>query len=187
MKKIVVIIVICLLCLGIAAGVSCLTSHEFTDVATTVRTHMYPSQLKTKFTFRFGPMMILAAKMVLKQAAEEEEPVTEYLQEIRKVQVGIYDVQRSHETSHLTIPPEAETHLTELGWESFVRVRQEKEQVSLFYKQINEEIVSIYAIVFKKDELFIVEVQGRLENIIRKAVIQNFDEYEQIPFLIPFQ
>jgi hypothetical protein len=173
MKKIVVIIVICLLCLGIAAGVSCLTSHEFTDVATVVRTHIYPAQLNTKFTFRFGPMMILAAKMVLKQAAEEEEPITEYLQAVRKVQVGVYDVQQSHETSHLTIPPEAEKHLTDLGWEPFVRVRQEEESVSLFYKQINEEIVSIYAIVFKKDELFIVEVQGQLDNIINKVIQEH--------------
>jgi hypothetical protein len=59
MKKIVVIIVICLLCLGIAVGVSCLTSHEFTDVTTTVRTHMYPAQLKTKIKFRFGPTFCL--------------------------------------------------------------------------------------------------------------------------------
>jgi hypothetical protein len=100
MKKIVVIIVVCLLCLGIAAGVSCLTSREFTDVTTAVRTHIYPAQLQTKFKLRFGPMMVLAANMVIKRATETPE-VSEYLQEIRKVQVGIYEVKQSHTSSSI--------------------------------------------------------------------------------------
>lgn len=169
MKKIVMVIALCLVCLGIAIGASCLTSHEFTDVATAVRTHIYPAQLKTKFKLRVGPMMVLAANMVMKKVTENQE-VSEYLQEIRKVQVGVYEVKQSHTLSQIATPPETETHLTELGWEPFVRVRQEKEQVSLFYKQINEESASIYVIVLKKDDLVIVEVQGRLDSLIEKAI-----------------
>jgi hypothetical protein len=105
MKKIVVIIAACLLCLGITVVASCITSHEFTDVATAVRTHMYPVQLKTKFKLRFGPMMVLAANMVIKRATETPE-VSEYLQEIRKVQVGIYEVKQSHTPLQIAIPPD---------------------------------------------------------------------------------
>lgn len=75
MKKVIVVMLVCLLCFGVAIGASCLTSREFTDVATAVRAQMYPAQLTTILKLRCGPMIIFAAKMLMKNAMETPAPV----------------------------------------------------------------------------------------------------------------
>jgi hypothetical protein len=169
MKKILIVILVGFLCLGLAVGASCLTSREFTDVATAVRTNIYPAQLSTKFKLRVGPILLATANMVVKGVVDEPE-VSEYLSEVRKVQIGIYDVQQLQPNSSLTVPPEAEQHLADSGWESFVQIRDQGQQVSLFYKQINERVSGVYAIILNQEQLVVVEMQGRLDHLIKKAL-----------------
>jgi hypothetical protein len=114
-------------------------------------------------------MMILAANMILNNVIETPE-VSEYVQDIRNLQVGVYELPASQTSSTINIMPETEKHLSNSGWDYFVRVRQENNQVTLFYKQINEHMLSIYVVVLDKDRLVIAEVQGHLDSIIQKAL-----------------
>jgi hypothetical protein len=172
MKKVFIILVVSLVVLGLAVAASCIPRYEFTDVATSVRTSMYPTQVEKKFKLRVGTMMILAAKFISQRVTDTPE-IAEYLGDIKNAQIGIYDVKREGPSAALAIPAEADQGLMERGWEPFVRVRDHGQQVSLFYKAINDRIAGVYAIVLAEDKLVVVEVQGKLDSLIEKALQQR--------------
>jgi hypothetical protein len=172
MKRVFIILIVGLVVFGLAVAASCIPRNEFIDVATSVRTSLYPAQVEKKFKLRVGPMMILAAQFISQRATDMPE-IAEYLGEIKNVQIGIYDVKREGPSVPLAIPAEADQGLMERGWEPFVRVRDREQQVTLFYKAINDRISGVYAVVLAEDKLVVVEVQGKLDKLIEKAIQQH--------------
>jgi hypothetical protein len=79
-------------------------------------------------------------------------------------------MQQSQPDLPLTIPSEAEQHLIDAGWETFVRVRDHEQQVSLWYKPINDRMSGVYVVVLNQGQLVVVEIQGRLDKLIEKAL-----------------
>ncbi len=172
MKKIFIVLVVSLIVFGLAVAASCIPRFEFLDVATSVRASMYPTQVQKKFKLRVGSMMILAARMIASRATDTPE-IADYLGDIKNVQISIYDVNRDEGSVALAIPPEADHGLKERGWEPFVRVRDNGQQVNLFYKAINDGLAGVYAVVLAEDKLVVVEVQGKLDKLIEKALQQQ--------------
>ena len=148
----------------------CLTSSEFNFVERTIMEEIKPVEVRTNFKFSFGPISLSTASAFISLANDEARKVGQYLHEISKCQVGIYEIDRSDRSADLKIPRNVENKLSELGWEIFVRVKEKDANINLFYKLVNEEICSLYAIVLENDEMFIVEVRGRLGKIIEDAI-----------------
>lgn len=147
----------------------CMPSNEFNYIERAIRKQIYPAKIKTKFKFSFGPISLSTIKTVVNFTDASDEAIS-YLAEIKKVQVGVYEIRNVDRSSQLRIPPDAEKKLNELGWEIFIRVKEKNEHVDLFYKQINKYISSMYVIVVEDDELVIVEVKGKLDRLIEKAI-----------------
>jgi hypothetical protein len=172
MKKAIIIIGVAFIVLGLAVAASCIPRYEFLDVATSVRTSMYPTRVEKKFKLRLGSPMLWVARLISTQVTDSSE-MAEYLGEINNVQVGIYDVKRAGPNAAQALPEEADHGLMERGWEPFVRLRDHAQQVNLFYKPINDRIAGVYAVVLSEDTLVIVEIQGQLDNLIEKAIQQH--------------
>ncbi|MBN2012847.1 DUF4252 domain-containing protein [candidate division KSB1 bacterium] len=148
----------------------CMTSHEFNYVERAIRHQIRPANIKTNFKFSFGPLTLAPARIITHYVDDAKE-ADMYLREIKKVQVGVYEIRNTDDRSKFRIPRDAEKKLTDLGWEPFVRVRErDGQQVDIFYKTISDRMASIYAVVLDHDELVIVELKGRLDRIIEKAI-----------------
>jgi hypothetical protein len=133
---------------------------------------MAPAELSTKFKFRFGPMMILAAKLIVNKTVDTPE-VSEYLEGIRNVQVGVYDIEDRKTSITRSSLSSAERALLEERWEPFVRVRDREQQISLLYKYDNEGIRGVYVMVLNREQLILIEAQGHFEKIIETAIQQR--------------
>lgn len=148
---------------------ACLTSSEFNHIEQAIIKEIHPAKVKTNFKFSFGPISLSTAETFVSFTDEGRE-ASKYLHEISKVQVGIYEIEKTSRPFQLKIPHRVEKELNELGWEIFIRAKEKDEHVNLFYKQVNEHIGSLYVIVLEKDEMVIVEVRGRLDKLIEEAI-----------------
>ena len=170
MRKNMYIVVIMFL-LPMMSG--CMTNGDFNFIEKSIRHQIYPAKLKTNFKFSFGFTSLTSARLITSFIDDAEE-ATMYLREVKKVQVGVYEINKAKDVSRFQIPREAEKRLLRKGWTPFVRVRERGGgQVDLFYKQISNHTASIYAVVLEHDELVIVEIKGRLEKILEKAIQEH--------------
>lgn len=147
----------------------CVTTGEFNFVERSIRKQISPSKVRTNFKFSFGPVSLSTIRAVVRLSDADEEAL-KYLTEIDKVQVGVYEIDRIDHNTRMIIPQDVEDKLTDSGYELFVRVREKDENVNLYFKQISEKVCSLYCIVLEEDEMVLVEVKGRLDNLIQEAL-----------------
>ena len=152
----------------------CIPSRDFEFIEDAIRSDLHSDlHLKTNFKFAFGPVSISTIRMFV-DLADADNEAEMYLKEIKKVQVGVYEVRRyRNSTGRVHIQLKVRNEVEELGWELFVNAREREEHVNLYYKQLNKYIGSMYIIVFEDEELVILEVRGNLENMIEKAIQQH--------------
>ena len=165
-RKIILIIlsVILLCCTG------CRTSADFNTIEDSIRDGIYPANLDTDFKFSIGSLSMGILNGFIDDKAEADV----YLKEIKAVQVGIYKISNSERSISFQIPDNVEQCMADKGWEPFVRVRNRKgENVSLYFRQLSKKEASIYVIVLEPDELVIAEINGKLENILEKAICEH--------------
>ena len=145
------------------------TTNEFNDVQHAIEKQIQPAKTKTHLKLNLGPVLLFPVKTIVNLIDTEDE-ASPYLDEIMKVQVGVYKIKKTNQPAELKIPDTVKKVLLESGWEIFIRVREKNEMVECYYKQKSEDIIGIYTIVLDDDNLIIAEVRGRLDRIIEKAV-----------------
>ena len=148
----------------------CRTSDEFNYIEDSIQDQIYPAKLDKDFKISLGSISM----RMINGFVDDEEEADEFLKEIKAVQVGIYKIHNIDKSDSFRVPANIEKCMVEKGWEPFVRVRsRKKENVSLYYRQLSEDIASIYAIVLEPDELVITEINGKLDNILNKAICEH--------------
>lgn len=163
-KKLTLIVLSCILlcCMG------CRTSSEFNYIEGSIRDGIHPANLDKEFKFGLG---WLSKRMICAFVDDEADM---YLKEIKKVQLGVYKISNSDKSDTFQIPHNVKKCMVEKGWEPFVYVRDKGgENVSLYFKQISEKKASIYMIVLEPHELVIVEIKGKLNKILEKALCEH--------------
>jgi len=147
----------------------CMTNGEFNFIERSIKKEIYPSTVRTKFKFSFGAISMSTARSVVRLADADEEALN-YLNEIDKAQIGVYEIEHREESADRLIPHDVEERLNRSGYHIFVRVRERGENVNLYFKEISDSCCGLYCIVIDNDELVIVEVQGRLDKLIEEAL-----------------
>ena len=147
------------------------TTKEFNEVEHAIENQIQPAKTKTNLKLSLGPVLLFPVKIIANLVDREDE-ASPYLDEIMKVQVGVYKIKNTDGSAQLKIPKNVEEELNKSGWEIFIRVREKNDMVELYYREKSEDIIGIYAIVLNNEDLVIAEVGGRIDRIIEKA-IQN--------------
>jgi len=145
------------------------TTNEFNNVQHAIEKQIQPAKTKTHLKLSLGPVLLFPVKTIANLIDKKDE-VSPYLDEIMKIQVGVYKIKNTDKSSRLKIPKIVEDELNKSGWEIFIRVREKNEMVECYYRQKSEDIIGIYAIVLDDNNLIIAEVGGRLDRIIEKAI-----------------
>ena len=97
-----------------------------------------------------------------------------YLKEVKGIQVGVYEIDGLEKSKAFLIPENVDNCLIKEGWEPFLHVRkQNKENVSLYFRQLPDNTMSLYAVVLGPDELVIAEINGNLDKILEMAICEK--------------
>ena len=115
----------------------------------------------------FGPVILTVARVITSviPGAREARP---YLRGVSRVQVGVYEAHlRTMESVRM---PQRLQSLLEDGWETAVRVRDEREAVWILYRPDGDKVKEVFVVVLNDDELVLVKARGNLERLVQAAM-----------------
>jgi len=112
---------------------------------------------------------------VARMALDEEDEELRLLEGLTKVQVGIYQVEsRPRKPGDLKL---GRTHLA--NWEPMANVKEDDEDVMVLLKRKKGQVREMLVVVSDRDELTIVRMKGRLDQVLEKAVAFGREEARQ--------
>ena len=112
---------------------------------------------------------------VARMALDEDDDEQRLLQGLTKVQVGIYRVESRPES-----PGEMElSRVTMAHWEPMVNVKEGDEDVLVLLKRKKGQVREMLVVVNDQDELTIVRMKGRLDQVLEEAAAFGQDEARQ--------
>jgi len=149
------------------------TPNEFNYVRDLIEKENYPADLKTRIKLSLDSAWLYPIKSVV-HIIDTEDKIDSYFDEVNKIQIGVYKIKNTNRSLRLKIPQDVKKTLHNSGWENFISIREKNKTVECYYKSRNEEIFSIYFIFLNGKNLIISEINGRLDQIIEKA-IQEYD------------
>ncbi len=147
------------------------TTKEFNDIQYEIENQIYPTETKTYFKINVGNVLLFPFKTIV-NLIDRQDKASPFVNEITKVQVGIYKIKKDDKINQLKIPKNIEKILNDLKWQKFVVVTEKNDCVECYFKEINKNNASIYVIIIDKNESMIVitELRGNLITIIEKAI-----------------
>jgi hypothetical protein len=132
-------------------------------------------RLEREMGFTVTRSGIWLARWGLKFADEEDVPVS--LKGVRRVQVGIYNVDGSARgydaRSHLDVDDLLP------GWQRWVRIQEDDEDVLVLVNEKGGDIRGMVVVVAAADEWVLVRVKGNLQRVVEDAMRMAFDQAER--------
>lgn len=144
-------------------------SRDFRYTKNEIISELGEAEVDTEFQVQIGSGLLSLGKLVVSLADVDRE-TKEYLRDIRNVQVGIYKLYDIDRSKPLKIPNKIAKNLSRKGYEPIVKTNGRRSSACIFTKTRGDRLESIYIISLEPDELVLVEVRGRLERIIQKAI-----------------
>lgn len=148
-----------------------LVNSDFLHTKKLILDEIGPADVKTEFQLQIGSGLISLGGLAVSFTDENE--VCQYLRDIKNVQVGVYRLDDISQKRPVAIPDKIGNKLTRKGYEPMVRVKERDSAVWVMTKMRGKRLESLYVIALDRSELVLVEVQGRLERLIEKAIKEH--------------
>lgn len=149
-----------------------LVSADFRQTKELILDELGPADIDTEFQLQIGPGMISLGEIAVSFSPANNEAIP-FLRDIRNIQVGVYKLQQLRQDCPLTIPDPITKKLARKGYEPIVKVKEKTNSVWVMTKVTGKHLESLYVISLEPNELVLVEVQGRLERLIEKAIREH--------------
>ena len=127
-------------------------------------------EVETEIQFQVGSGLLSISELAISCTDADDEALG-YLKDISNVQVGIYKLYNS--PRDLRIPKKIGQNLHKKGYIPIVKVKEPGNAIWVLTKMRGKHLNSLYIIVLERDELVLVEVEGRLEKIVEKAIREH--------------
>ena len=147
----------------------CFYASELGQVRRDIERDLPQARFDKQVEFTIGPMslgMVRLASLLVPQARE----VRDLLKEIDRVKVAIYETEQLPPLDDLSPPRHIQQLLERRNWEMAVRIREENEMVWVLYSLAGLDVRDLYVVVLDADQLVLVHVEGRLEQLISRMV-----------------
>ncbi|HXS09883.1 MAG TPA: DUF4252 domain-containing protein [Candidatus Krumholzibacteria bacterium] len=153
--------------LAVLSSPGCFWSSELSGVRADLERQLPGSSFDKNVELSFGPVILTFARVITSviPGAQEARP---YLRGVSRVQVGVYEA-HLHTMDSLQMPKRLQSLLDD-GWETAVRVRDEREAVWLLYRPDGEKVKEIFVVVLNDNELVLVKARGNLERLVEAAM-----------------
>ncbi len=143
----------------------------------TVRNHVLSNiemDVNRDIELSIGPALISFASLFV-SFAETDEPVDEMLRQIKRVQVGVYEVREVFTDKVNSSVVTALTDLmSEKGWKYIVKSRDHNEIATVFVRSEEvDELSEMFVVAVSGEEIVFVHIEGELEDLIEIAVREH--------------
>lgn len=151
------------------ASPGCLWAPELAGIRRDLESQLTGASFHKEVELSLGPVALTFARVAAAFVPGARE-ARQYLRDVSRVQVAVYDHARFNEaTSVLEIPQRLLTLLDD-GWEMAVKVNDGTDHAWLLYRAEDETIKEVLIVVLNEDELVLVKARGRLERVVDRAL-----------------
>lgn len=146
----------------------CLYSREMARTRHAVEQHT-GADLDRQVVFTIGPLGLRTVGWMAGLSGDDEVALARtYLRDVRRVKVGVYEVEAPGLLDGTAFPPVR--RLERRGWETLVRVREDDEAVWVLYRERKGRIRDLYVVALDDEELVLARVKGRLDRMVARAL-----------------
>ena len=147
-------------------------SSDFRHTKNLILDEIGPVDVDTEVQIQIGPGIISMGSFIVSFTDARDEAL-KYLRDIRNVQVGVYHLQDVDRSRPIKIPDKIADKLARKGYEPMVKVKERGSAVWVMTKMRRDRLQSLYVISLERGELVLVEVEGRLDRLIEKAIREH--------------
>ncbi|MEZ5332574.1 MAG: DUF4252 domain-containing protein [Thermoanaerobaculia bacterium] len=149
--------------------------------ASQVRAHLERSLPGVRFHqeehIRLGRFSLALVRGLVRMAGEDRQ-TRQTLGSIRRVEVATYEVEGSLDLAGIAAPRDLERRLAETGWQPMVRERDEDSLTWVFVRPDEDgSIRNLYVVALDPAELTVVDLVGRIDEILARAVADDPDAF----------
>ncbi len=153
----------------------CLWAPELDSVRKDIERQIPDAHFEKEFAISLGPISLGLARTIIRFVPDDDvHEAREYLGDLSKVQIAVYEVDHIPRGAELKTPRKLESLLDE-GWEMAIKARDHGESLWVMYRLDDDEIREVYIVVLDPDELVLVKVRGRLDRLFAKVMEEHGD------------
>lgn len=166
----------CILLVALALA-GCKETPSLASIEWELERQLPGMELERESHIRLGRFAMGLVKSVVRLAAGEDEDDLRILSHVKRVAVATFRVRSLPENPDVAVPYRFERQLAERGWDVVVRQRDHDEHVWVFYRLDDDESIrNLYVVTLDPHELVVVDLEGRLDEIIAEALADDPDE-----------
>ena len=148
------------------------TSFEMTRLRNGIDREVPEAQVGEGFALSFGFLTMGTARTAL-ALSDDGDPGTvaarAILRNVKKVQIGRYDVEGRPVLSGLATPPVFDEYERK-GWTRIVTVREEDEVVWVMAKEKRDDLRDLIVVTLSHEELVVAKLSGNLTRAVAEAL-----------------
>ena len=170
-----------LLLLG-ASG--CLWAPELSGIQREIERQLPGARFEKDVKLSLGPLSLglarFATGFIPKDVAPEAREAHEYLAEVRRVQLALYKTLALPPLHDVRLPEHLRERIAHEGWHLAVKRQAPAELVWVLTREEMGLVRDIYVIVLDHEHLALVRVEGRMNQLLAKAMEHRADELPQM-------
>ena len=163
-----------LIFLGSASFPGCFYSREIAQTRRDIERAYPDAQFKRGVVVSLGPLSLRTIGWISGLVPEDEaQMASDYIREIHRVKVGVYNAEYHFSTEGLDIPT---LRRFERGnWEVAARIRDGDEQVWIMYRETADTIRDLFVVVLTEEDLILARVEGHLNRLLTRVMDDHAD------------
>ncbi|MCH8032000.1 MAG: DUF4252 domain-containing protein [Bacteroidetes bacterium] len=163
-----------LILLFLGTSVSGCASYELMRVRNDLARQAPEARIGDGYAMSFGRISLgLASWLAGLGGDEDAEMARAVLSEVRRVQFARYDVNGAFDAASLRMPGRLRSYLEQDDWYLLASIREESEAVWVVYKEKDDIVVDLLAVVMGQEELVLAKISGDLNAVVAAALMQQ--------------
>ena len=164
-------ILLLLVLAGVMTFYSACYPREIVHTQRSIERELPDTRFRRQVALSFGPgSMGLARWITSKVDDEDAQNVSQYLEEVKRIQFGVYETDNIPDLTEVKLPGRLQRKLDRDGWELAASVREEDNLVWLLYREDGETVEDMFAVVWSDDRLVLAKLEGDLNELMVKIV-----------------
>lgn len=149
------------------------TSFELSRVRNDLARQAPEAKIGDGYAFSFGKISIGLARLLAGFGGEDGDVAQSILGEVQRVQFAKYDVDGDLNASRLAMPGRLRHYLEDENWEHLASVRTANEAVWVLYREEDNAIRDLFAVVLDAEELVLARITGNLNAVVLTALAEQ--------------
>lgn len=162
----------------------CLWTPELSGIQREIERQLPGARFEKDMRLSLGPLSLgmarFATGFIPAQMAPEAREAHEYLQEVRRVQLALYKTVALPPLQEVRLPEHLKARIANEGWHLAVKKQAASELVWVLTREEKGLVRDIYVILLDRQHLALVRVEGRMDQLLAKAMEHRADELPQM-------